>query len=37
LSSFLGKKCDLQGVVRHGELRGTEAYYLEVKQARTVE
>ena len=38
LSQFLGKKVDLQATVRHGELRhaGT-TYYLEVKQARTLE
>lgn len=38
LSSYLGKKVDLQATVRRGELRGAgPTYYLEVKQARTVD
>jgi hypothetical protein len=38
LSSYLGKKVDLQCTVRRGELRGAgTTYYLEVKQARTLD
>ena len=38
LSSYLGKKVDLEATVRRGELRGAgTTYYLEVKQARTVD
>jgi hypothetical protein len=37
LAQFLGRKVELEATVRYGSLNEGDTYYLEVKQARTVD